>query len=56
MLGDHLRGRQDVEAFIALRAEEAPAALEMTDQAGALYWVATAIRRMPELIAFERAR
>ena len=33
VLGDALRGRQDVEALVALRAEEVPAALQMADQA-----------------------
>ena len=32
-LRDALRGRQDVEALVALRAEEVPAALQVADQA-----------------------
>ena len=56
-LGDALAGGQDVEALVALGAEEVPAALQVADQAEcALYWVATPMRRMPELSAFDSAK
>ena len=52
-----LRCGQDVQIFVPLGPEEAPAALHVADQAEcALYCVAIAILRMPEFSAFDRAK
>ena len=55
-LGDALARRQDVEALVALGTEKFQPRCRWRMRLCALYWVATAMWRMPELRALESAK
>jgi hypothetical protein len=56
VLADLLLGRQQVDEFVEAAVEEAPAALQVWIRLCALYWVATPMRRMPELTQLDSVK